>query len=145
MSNSNTQIAVVSTAAGFVPESYSLGFGKSVSSSSFLPQAGGVAVILSDLAPYTSNNGLKGLSVTASCAVEGHSETFIALSRGFPGGEGSPAARSFLAAVREAVASGAPVFLAVAGRSGQHFCALSSEPFGVAPVVAAAGGEEFPF
>jgi len=128
---SNNQIAVVSTpAAAGVPESYSLGFGKSFPASAFKPTAGGLPVVLSGLAAYSSNAGDRGLTVVASSA-DGFSQSFIALSKGFAGGEGSPAAGAFLLAVQEAVASGSPVFLAVAGTSTRHFCALSSEPFGV--------------
>ena len=61
------QIAVISTpAAAGVPESYSLGFGKSFPASAFSPAAGGVPVVLSGLSAYTSNAGDRGLSVVAS-------------------------------------------------------------------------------
>lgn len=124
------QVAVVSTVAeGGVPASYSLGFGNSVPSSAFKPAAGGVPVILSDLRAYTSNAGDRGIQVLATSA-EGHSQVFIALAKGFPGGQGSASSGAFLAAVQEAVASELPVFLAVAGNSGRHFCALSPSPFG---------------
>jgi len=132
MQNAKTnQVAVVSTPAleGGVPASYSLGFGKSVPSSAFVAAAGGVAVTLSQVAAYTSNNGDRGLSVLATAA-DGHSQTFIALAKGFPGGSGSPAATAFLNAVVDAEASETPVFLAVAGNSSRHFCALSTSPFG---------------
>jgi len=110
----------------------------------FVPAAGGVPVVLSDLKPYTSRAGAKGLSVVASAS--GHSQVFIALSRGLPGGEGSPSSRSFLAAVKEAVASGKPVYLGVAGSSGQHFCALSEKPFGPeAPAEEAVAEDDFDF
>jgi len=86
------QIAVISTpAAAGVPESYSLGFGKTFPASAFKPAAGGLPVVLSGLAAYTSNAGDRGLSVVATSA-DGFSQTFIALAKGFVGGEGSPAA-----------------------------------------------------
>lgn len=127
----NNQVAIVSTSAveGGVPASYSLGFGNSVPASAFKPAAGGVPVVLSNLSAYTSNAGERGIQVLATSA-EGHSQVFIALAKGFPGGQGSASSGAFLAAVQEAVASGLPVFLAVAGNSGRHFCALSPSPFG---------------
>ena len=139
------QITVISTpAAAGVPESYSLGFGKSFPASAFSPAAGGVPVVLSGLAAYTSNAGDRGLSVVATSA-DGFSQTFIALSKGFVGGEGSPAAGAFLLAVQDAVASGSPVFLAVAGTSTRHFCALSSEPFGAVEAPAASASDQILF
>jgi hypothetical protein len=139
------QIAVISTpAAAGVPESYSLGFGKSFPASAFSPAAGGVPVVLSGLAAYTSNAGDRGLSVVATSA-DGFSQTFIALAKGFVGGEGSPAAGAFLLAVQDAVASGSPVFLAVAGSSTRHFCALSSEPFGAVSAPAAPASDQILF
>ena len=124
------QIAVISTpAAAGVPESYSLGFGKTFPASAFKPAAGGLPVVLSGLAAYTSNAGDNGVSVVATSA-DGFSQTFIALFKGFPGGQGAAASVGFGVALKAAVASGSPVFLAVAGPSTRHFCALSSEPFG---------------
>jgi hypothetical protein len=124
------QIAVISTpAAAGVPESYSLGFGKTFPASAFKPAAGGLPVVLSGLAAYTSNAGDNGVSVVATSA-DGFSQTFIALFKGFPGGQGAAASVGFGVALKAAVASGSPVFLAVAGSSTRHFCALSSEPFG---------------
>jgi hypothetical protein len=128
---SNNQIAVVSTpAVAGVPESYSLGFGKSFPASAFKPTAGGLPVVLSGLAAYSSNAGDPGVSVVATSA-DGFSQTFIALFKGFPGGQGAAASVGFGEALKSAVASASPVFLAVAGPSTRHFCALSSEPFGV--------------
>jgi len=131
MQNVNAnQIAVISTpAAAGVPESYSLGFGKTFPASAFKPAAGGVPVVLSGMAAYTSNAGDNGVSVVATSA-DGFSQTFIALFKGFPGGQGAAASVGFGVALKAAVASGSPVFLAVAGPSTRHFCALSSEPFG---------------
>ena len=124
------QIAVISTpAAAGVPESYSLGFGKTFPASAFKPAAGGLPVVLSGLSAYTSNAGDNGVSVVATSA-DGFSQTFIALFKGFPGGQGAAASVGFGVALKAAVASGSPVFLAVAGSSTRHFCALSSEPFG---------------
>jgi len=124
------QIAVISTpAAAGVPESYSLGFGKTFPASAFKPTAGGLPVVLSGLSAYTSNAGDNGVSVVATSA-DGFSQTFIALFKGFPGGQGAAASVGFGVALKAAVASGSPVFLAVAGPSTRHFCALSSEPFG---------------
>lgn len=136
----NTAV-MVSNSVGYVPESYSLGFGKLVPSELFAPTAGGVPVVLSDLKPYTSRSGASGLSVVASGS--GHSQVFIALSGGFPGGSGSPSARAFLGAVKEVVASGKSVYLAVAGASGQHFCALSEKPFGGAEPASEAAADDF--
>ncbi len=135
------QIAVISTpAAAGVPESYSLGFGKSFPASAFSPAAGGVPVVLSGLSAYTSNAGDAGVSVVATSA-DGFSQTFIALFKGFPGGQGAAASVGFGVALKAAVASGSPVFLAVAGPSTRHFCALSSEPFGASAPAAPASDQ----
>jgi hypothetical protein len=146
MQNLNTQIAIVSTsAAGYTPASYSLKLGAApVPAESFVP-AVETAVVLSGLKPFKSRRGQLGLSVVATCSVSGRSETFVALSGGLPGGEGSPAARSLLEAVREAVSSGEAVFLGVAGRSSGYFCAVSSEPFGSVAAEEAGAAEEFAF
>ena len=147
MQNSNTQIAVVSTNSveGYIPTSYSLKLGSApILAESFVP-AVETAVVLSGLKPFKSRRGQLGLSVVATCAVSGRSETFIALSGGLPGGEGSPAARSLLEAVREAVSSGKAVFLGVAGNSSGYFCAVSSEPFGSVAAEEAGAAEEFAF
>jgi hypothetical protein len=106
-----------------------------VPSSSFVPLLGGAAVSLLSVSGFRSRSGVPGLRVSWSCAVSGCSGSLVALSSGFPGGSGSPAAGEFLAAVRAAVASGSPVFLAGApGARGSvcpgFFCALSDSPFG---------------
>jgi len=122
---SNNQIAVVSTSAvaGYIPSSYSLKLGvPPVPAESFVP-AVETPVYLSDLKPFKSRRGQLGLSVSVTCAVSGRTETFVALSTGFPGGEGSPASKEFLAAVREVISTGSRVYIGVAGKSGGYFCA----------------------
>ena len=125
------QVAVVSTSAlaGGIPSAFVLGFGNSIPSASFKAAAGGVPVVLSNLAAYTSNAGEPGVSVLATDEA-GHSQTFIALFKGFPGGRGGAESVAFGKALVAAIDSGSPVYLGVAGNSGRHFCALSESPFG---------------
>jgi len=139
------EVAVVSTAVGYTPVSYApKPFAPPIPSSAFKPAAEGLAVVLSNPVGYKSGSKL-GLAVTAVDPATGAGGQMKALAFGFPGGEGSPAASAFKAAVLEAVASGQPVFLAVAGNSSEFFCALSDKPFGVLPVVDGASGEDIAF
>ena len=138
--NTKNNAAVVATSTGYVPASYGLGLGNVVPSSAFqpCPATGGLAVVLSGMRPVGGSvqDPLgRGLVVLASDpANPGHPVELTALYGGFPGGKGGPAFKSFVSAVKAAVASGLPVYLAVAGNSRSYFCALSSEPFGaVAP------------
>jgi len=134
-----TEVAIVSSVVGYTPEYYALKpFAAPIPSSAFKPTAGGLAVVLSNPVAYKSGNKL-GLVVTAVDPVSGLGGEMKALAFGFPGGEGSPAASAFKAAVLEAVSSGKPVFLAVAGNSSEFFCALSETPFGVLSEDAATG------
>jgi hypothetical protein len=147
MQNAQTnQITVISTPVeGYIPSSYSLKLGVAPVPAENFVAAVDTPVYLSELKPFKSRRGQLGLSVVVTCAVSGRSETFVALSTGFPGGEGSPAAREFLAAVREVVSTGARVYLGVAGNSSGYFCAISSEPFGSASVESGSSDETFAF
>jgi len=132
----NTTVAVVATSTGYVPATYGLGLGNVVPSSTFksCPATGGLAVVLSGMRPVGASvdDPLgRGLVVLASDpAHPGHGVELTALYGGFVGGKGGPAFTSFVSAVKEAVVSGLPVYLAVAGNSRNFFCALSAEPFG---------------
>ena len=132
MSKTNTKnsVAVVATSTGYVPATYGLGLGNVVPSSAFkpCPATGGMAVVLSGLRQTSSGHGLVVLA--SDPAHPGHGVELTALYGGFVGGKGAPSSVSFVTAVKEAVSSGSPVYLAVAGNSRNFFCALSSEPFG---------------
>ena len=130
-----------SLAAG-VPASFSVAPGSSpVPFSGFVPVCGGSAVRLSRLEPFRSRAGCVGVRVFWFCPVSGLSGSLVCLSRGFPGGEGSPAARAWLAALRLAVSFGWLVFLAGApggrGVCPGYFCAFSRSPFVAAPAPSA--------
>jgi len=142
----NKSVAVVATSTGYVPATYGLGLGNVVPSSAFkpCPATGGMAVVLSGLRQTPSGHGLVVLA--SDPAHPGHGVELTALYGGFVGGKGAPASVSFVGAVKEAVSSGSPVYLAVAGNSRNFFCALSSEPFGaVAPEAPSAVDPIFDF
>jgi len=137
--SASASVPAAAPLAGSVPASFAVVPGTApVPRSAFVPVAGGGLVTLSGLAPYRSRAGAYGVTVRWTCVVSGLSGELICLSQGFPGGEGSPAARAFLKALRSVCSSGTPVYVAGApGANGsvarRYFCAFSLVAFAAPP------------